>query len=216
MKYGLMNGKSYDIVDSDNFYQKRDIYKDAGVAIIIGSEKDQVTLPYMEKGTKMDRPGIYDVGSVDIIQYPTEEQRQDYQPTIIDFDNVVDMEDFRNKSNALRSIDKEVLTTVASDSQFIPPLLETDSPEMRAIKEAIIAKNIDLDKYSERYGTNYPNDKRRYKDDKITLYLIKRTCECLDMKAQLILEDKSPDVANPIGRKIVADLTSGFNTDEEE
>ena len=35
------------------------------------------------------------------------------------------------------------------------------------------------------------------------------------MKARLILEDKNPDVANPIGRTIVADLTSGFSDEDE-
>lgn len=216
MKYGLMLGRSYDIVDVDNFYHNRDLYKDAGVALNIPDGKTSVSLPYMERGTKMDKPGVYDAGCIDIIKYPTEQEREEYSPEIIDFDNVKDIEEFRQKSEALRTIDKEVLTTTGSDSQFIPPLLETDTPEMRAVKEAIIAKNIDLDKYADRYGTNYPNDKRRYKDDKITLTLIKRACQCLDMRAQLILEDVNPDVPNPIGKRIIADLTSGFNTDDNE
>lgn len=218
MKKGVILGKPYDIVDSTQFYDNREIYKDATVAVSFPTESEDknITLPYLARGTRMDKPGIYDAGVIDIIQYPVgEQQMEEYSPQIIDFDNITSMEEYKTKTSELGNIEKQYLTTVSGDNCFIPPLLETDTPEMRAVKEAIISKNIDLDKYAERYGTNYPNDKRRYKDDKITLFLIKRTCECLDMKASLILEDKNPDVPNPIGRKITANLTSGFNEDEE-
>ena len=45
--------------------------------------------------------------------------------------------------------------------------------------------------------------------------MTKRLCEALDIKATLILEDKSPDVPNPIGRTIKVDLTGGIPGDGE-
>ena len=53
---------------------------------------------------------------------------------------------------------------------------------MRAMKESILAKSIDLDKYKDRFGTNYPNDKRKMKDSDITLNMIERMCKNLDIK----------------------------------
>lgn len=43
--------------------------------------------------------------------------------------------------------------------KFIPIVSNLDSPEMQRLKSAIIAKHIDLDKYSDRFGENYPNIK---------------------------------------------------------
>ena len=77
---------------------------------------------------------------------------------------------------------------------------------MKGMKEAVIAKNIDLDKYEHRFGSNYNNDKRLFNKNNISLPMIKRLSKALDMKATLILEDASPDVPNPIGKKIVIDV----------
>lgn len=220
MKKGVLNNKPYEIIDKEDFYKdnNREILKDGtSLAIGIQTEESYMALPYSNKGAKMDKPGVYDAGCVDIIVLPTEEQLGDYTPDIIDFDNISSMQDYQNKKQELNNIEKGYLTTDDGDNCFIPPLLESDTAEMRAVKEAIISKHIDLDKYADRYGSNYPNDKRRYKDDKITLFLLKRTCENLDMKATLIIEDKNPNVPNPIGKgkKIVADLTAVIDDEEE-
>ena len=81
----------------------------------------------------------------------------------------------------------------------------------QAHKAAVInAKNIDIDKYADRFGENFPNDKRKLKDEKITLFLLKRMAECLDMNVDLIISDKSPNVPNPIGIPIKVSLTGNF------
>ena len=81
---------------------------------------------------------------------------------------------------------------------------------MKALKQAITAKNIDIDKYADRFGENFPNDKRKLKDEKITLFLLKRMAECLDMNVDLIISDKSPNVPNPIGIPIKVSLTGNL------
>ena len=78
----------------------------------------------------------------------------------------------------------------------------------------IDVQNIDIDKYADRFGENFPNDKRKMKDDKITLFLLKRMAECLDMNVDLIISDKNPNVPNPIGMPIKVSLTG--NGDETE
>ena len=83
---------------------------------------------------------------------------------------------------------------------------------MKAMKEAINLKHIDIDKYEPRFGPNFNNDKRLLKKDSITFRKLKDVCEALDMKATLKLEDANPNVPNPIGKKIAIDLT-GYDED---
>lgn len=216
MKKGILQNIPYDLVDIKDFYENREKLKDSSVAVGIQDNERYIALPYFNnKGDKIEQPGVYNNGDIDFIVYPTNEERSNYEPSIIDFDNITSMKDYQERKSELDKVERNYLmTNEDKDNCFIPPLLENDTPEMRAVKEAIIAKHIDLDKYADRYGTNYPNDKRRYKDNSITLFLLKRTCENLDMKASLIISDKSPDVPNPIGKEIVVNLITGNDEDE--
>ena len=114
----------------------------------------------------------------------------------------------------LHSAEREILTTV--DSVFCPRITDADTPEMKGLKEAVTAKHIDLDKYEQRFGPNYNNDKRLFNRDSITMSKLKMMLNVLDMKGTLIIEDKADDVPNPIGRKIVVDLTENGYDDSEE
>jgi hypothetical protein len=81
---------------------------------------------------------------------------------------------------------------------------------MRALKMALNAKHIDIDKYAGRFGENFPNDKRQLKNNNATLKIIKRFCENCDMEAFLTFRDKSDDVPNPMGTEIVVSLTDNY------
>ena len=87
---------------------------------------------------------------------------------------------------------------------------------MVGLKEAVIAKNIDLDKYEQRFGVNYNNDKRLFNRNTITMSKLKTMFDVLDMKATLIIEDKSEEVPNPMGKKIIVDLTTNNSAEGEE
>ena len=82
---------------------------------------------------------------------------------------------------------------------------------MVGLKKAVIAKEIDIDKYQGRFGSNYSNDKRLFNDGSITMSKLKTMMKALDMKGTLIIEDLNEDVPNPIGSKIVIDLLGGDN-----
>ena len=71
-------------------------------------------------------------------------------------------------------------------------------------------KHIDIDKYSNRFGSNYPNDKRQLRNNQVTLNIIKRFCKNMDMEALLIIRNKSEDVPNPLSKDIVVSLTDGY------
>ena len=160
-----------------------------------------------------DRAGVYELGNVGyLIKYPDKRIEKEYKPNVIDFNNVTTIQQFIDKQEKVKDVERDILCN--PDNIYKPIIGENDSPEMKAIKEAIRAKNIDIDKYADRFGENFPNDKRKLKDDKITLFLLKRMAECLDMNVDLIITDKSPDVPNPIGIPIKVSLTG--NSDEVE
>ena len=86
---------------------------------------------------------------------------------------------------------------------------------MIAFKQAIIDKHIDLDKYEQRFGVNYNNDKRLLKKDSITFGKLRDMCNALDIKATIEFRDANPNVPNPIGRVITAEIT-GESANVEE
>ena len=112
----------------------------------------------------------------------------------------------------LRDIENEILTT--PNNIFTPHIDDEDTPLMRGLKQAVLQKHIDIDKYSDSYGENYPNDKRKFKEHDISIKLFERHIDVLGIKAVLVLSDKSPDVPNPMGKPIYISLN--YNEDDGE
>ena len=80
---------------------------------------------------------------------------------------------------------------------------------MVGLKKAIIQKHIDLDKYEQRFGDNYNNDRRLLEKDNITLTKLKTFAKALDMKLTLTFEDNGKNVPNPIGEPIRVTVIGG-------
>lgn len=123
---------------------------------------------------------------------------------IIDFGAVDNMRGFIQTKQRLTNTERSILTNI--DNVFIPEITPDDTPEMIALKQAITDKHIDLDKYEQRFGPNYNNDKRLLRKNSITFGKLRAVCKALDMKATIIFEDANPDIPNPIGRSISAEL----------
>ena len=125
---------------------------------------------------------------------------------IVDFGSASSTQEFIEKNNEYRDKEREILTT--PDNIFVPQLKEGDLPEMQALKEAVISKHIDIDKYAHKFD-RFNNDKRLFNDTSISMKKLKSMCDSLDIKATLILEDKSSDVPNPMGKKVEVVITRG-------
>lgn len=124
---------------------------------------------------------------------------------VIDFGNTKSFEELVNASESIRKIENEIL--IGTDNIYHLPIKPKDTPEMIGLKEAINAKNIDIEKYQSRFGSNYGNDKRLLENSpSITFPKLSTMMEIFDMKGTLILEDKNPDVPNPMNKKIVIEL----------
>ena len=149
-----------------------------------------------------NRPGFYPTGAIDFFKPCAPSETHMYsQQNIINFSNKENIREIIEAQSQLANEERAILTTI--DNLFIPEISPEDTPETKALKEAVREKHIDIDKYESRFGPNYNNDKR------LTIL------NALDMRATLIIEDTSPNVPNPIGKQIVAVIT-GDNVEETE
>lgn len=220
-KFALIGGKNMSIFDIDQITENKSsfIEDDQQAAVIINRNGENVVLPVRE-GVLQEKPGIYisKNNPFSFISYPeTAEEKAMYIPDdscIVDFTDEKDIKTHLEKVEVLTTKLNEYLETPTDGSSvFRPPLSEDDSAEMRGLKQSIIAKNIDMDKYAERFGPNYPNDKRKMKDKNITSFLLKRACKNLDISVDLVFRDASQNVPNPMGKTITINMVPGDSND---
>lgn len=209
-----IKGTQYGVFSEEYYQSHMDILKDdTHCAIEINRNGKNLILPIQDNLNSNETPGVYSTdGNIGLIIYPSEEEESSYMPTGDDVLVFNDHTSLQSLSDAKKKLDESInklIETTDGSSIYKPPLLESDSAEMRAMKECIIAKNIDLDKYKDRFGANYPNDKRKLKDDNITLNMISRMCENLDIRLDLVFSDANGEIPNPMDKIVRANIIPG-------
>ena len=212
-----INGQVVDVVDYDEYSRHIDCYSGRNdVAIPVDMRGREILLPVKGSySSNVTLPGVYNAGCVDFLIYPDEAFAERYIPKdFISMSNTDDIKELIKNGDAARKLDEPFITS--PDSITCIPIKETDQPEMKGLKMALNAKNIDIDKYAARFGDNYPNDKRQLKNSNATLKIIKRFCENCDMEAILTFRDKNPDVPNPMNTEITVSLTDEIDEEDSE
>ena len=212
-----INGQVVDVVDYDEYSNHIDCYNGRNdVAIPVDMRGREILLPVKGRySSNVTLPGVYNAGCVDFLIYPDEAFAERYIPKdFISMSNTDDIRELIKNGDAARKLDEPFITS--PDSITCIPIKETDQPEMKGLKMALNAKNIDIDKYAARFGDNYPNDKRQLKNSNATLKIIKRFCENCDMEAILTFRDKNPDVPNPMNTEITVSLTDEIDEEDSE
>lgn len=209
IKKGIVEDRYVDVIDAETYLNAPTLYEAGRCAV----EHDGLLYPLRKQSD--DRPGFYPRQLVSFFKEPAPSERDAYSSAaIVDFSNVNNIRDAVEAHNKLHNAESTLLTNV--ETVFEPPLLEEDSPEMRALKDAVISKHIDINKYEHRFGEKFNNDKRLFKKGDITLMKLRSIASALDIKATLILEDVNPDVPNPMGKVIVTEITSPETSNSEE
>lgn len=151
--------------------------------------------------------GMWDGGQVMLYSSPEEHIHEpDYDArNIIDFENVSSLSESIEKQAELEKAERSIL--ISPDNIFAPVIKDTDTPEMKLLKEAITRKRIDIDAYKPRFGSDFNNDKRLFEQPSITIFKLKKMCDNFDMKCSIVIEDKK-NAPNPIGERLVAYITS--------
>lgn len=204
MKKAVINGRMLDIVPIKEAIESTN-ESNNNIAI----EANGCILPV--RGSTDKRPGAYRAGSfymktvmpdsTELPNYRADDNR------IVDFDKAEDIREIIRAESKLRNLEVSRLTTI--DNICAPRIRPDDAPEMVGLKKAIIQKHIDLDKYEQRFGDNYNNDRRLLEKDNITLTKLKTFAKALDMKLTLTFEDNGKNVPNPIGEPIRVTVIGG-------
>lgn len=193
----------YDVVTLTEYNSNPEMYVSYGnrVAVDYGDG-----LLYPIRSTTDVRPGCYFFGGFSEFISPQASDTASYvNSNVIDFSNAHNLREVIEETTRLKKSESSILTTM--NNHTIPEISENDSPAMRAIKQAIVNKHIDLDRYDYRFGIeNYPNDKRLLKRDSITLPKLKAYADALDIQITMTLEDNSSDIPNPMGDPITVVL----------
>lgn len=208
-RISLNNKMMYAI--SFNTYLDNPALYDNGLTAIVEGE-----YAYPLRGKNDTRPGLYQSDAFYRFIPPRdeEEKRMYSADNVIDFENASSLREVIDSQNKMRSAERVILTT--PDNIFIPNIKPDDSPVMKGLKEAVIMKNIDINKYEQRFGNNFNNDKRLFNNTTISLSKLETMAKALDLRLSLTIEDANENVPNPMGNKIVVELIAGDEADESE
>ena len=201
MKKIRIENRIYDVVDINEFANHRELYPPKFTAIQYGD----TVLPIKNKISD-EGPGVYYKSGSPIVHIvkPMEEESNGYSASgIIDYDNAKDIGEIINNNKLIKDIQADIVTN--SDNVFQLKIGDTDTPEMKALKNAINYKQVDKKQYEDRFD-QFQNDMRLLKGSRITLSKLVSICGAFDISAELILRDK-PGCPNPMSTEISVDLT---------
>lgn len=216
----MIKGESYNVLDYKDFYESKALWGMGSIAVKEQVGEDTYILPYRGEYNEKanNQPGIYSAGSLSFEVFPTKESDEENYKNIpvITISSNDDIESILEKENVLSKLAEPWITSPDNITQIV--IKDTNDPAMKLLKTSINQKQCDMDKYQSRFGQNYPNDKRQLNNDTVTLKIINRYCENLDMEAILTIRDKEPGVPNPLKNPISISLSTGefLNMDIED
>ena len=196
-----LDNKIYDVTSQETYCSNPGKFDSNYTAI----ENEGYAYPFITKTDYYNGvPGVYNAGLAMFYNTPTSEANMQ---NAIDFSDVKSMKNMIEKSNMVKNLENEIL--VNSDNVTVIKSDDNDDAEMAALKEAINSKQCDINMYGARFNGNLLNDIRILRGHSITLSKLKTYGNALDMKMTLTIEDKDPNVPNPIGKSISVEITGG-------
>lgn len=191
----------YDVITEEEYYRNPDIYDPRFTAIKFGDGN-----VYPIRNPSDFRPGFYPLGGYSFFKLAPPSEHHIYsQQNIINFSNTEGIREIIQAQQQLASEERIILTSI--DNLFTPNISPNDKPEMMALKQSVIDKHIDIDKYEQRLGANFNNDKRLFRRDSISLKKLVKLCDALDIKVTMTFSDVDPNVPNPMNTERTVIIT---------
>lgn len=125
--------------------------------------------------------------------------------SVVDFNNIESMVEMYEKNNQLNTIIKESLIPDKEDEIYSHEIQTNESNLMKALQMFLNSKQITPLRYASRFA-NYPNTIRILNKDRISIDKFMEFITNMDAKATIIIENRDPDVANPIPSPITMEL----------
>ena len=213
MKKITLNGKMYNLIDQTEYLNNKNYYDtESNVAI----EHYNMALPLTQSQFSN---GVYSTENRPIIKYNVPLDKDNYMITpenTIDFTNLNSISEYYNNCVKYNEAERDIITTV--NNQFKPKINEEDPSLLKIVKQTICDKNIDIDKYADRF-VQFNNDKRllspSYKD--ITMKKAIEMLNNLDTDVYVITANKDSDVPNPMPEPLIRKITgNGEQLTQEE
>lgn len=204
-KKAILNGKMYNLISKEEYIKNKSYYDNENNIAIETENGYALPLTQSKFGV-----GLYN-GPDKLIRcnMPPQEQREQYKITDenkIDFTSVNNISDYYEKYIKYNEAEREIITTTTN--QFKPKIKEDDSALLKLVKESISNKNIDIDKYADRFD-NFNNNKRllspSYSD--ITMNKAILLLSNLDVDVYAITVNKDKDVPNPMNKSFIRKIT---------
>jgi hypothetical protein len=200
----FINGNMYDVTTPENYRKNPDLYNNKSAVELNGC-----VYPIRNGNYNPDMIGYYPGVVYDRYSIPTNEEEFNAYSTdhMANFNSVTKLQELVTEQN---KINTDQMLYLSTPDNIFRPVIDNikDEPLMIGLKEAIIAKEIDINKYQSKFK-QFSNDRRKFNGHKISLDKAVSTAQSLDMKITAVIEDTNPNVPNPIGRKIIIDLTPG-------
>jgi hypothetical protein len=163
-------------------------------------KRGEISDPDCYKHSDIYKPGFYknaikgetEITSDVILIKPTTE----YETKIYDYMSHRSSTADSDIINVLKTKDTIFVAVPEEVKLFAPDVKNTDDILKRAIKRALMTKNIDIDLYKDRFTDKnaYLNFKQNIKgDSRLSMLLFERGCDVLNLKFTVILEELSDD-----------------------
>ena len=154
----------------------------------------------MTPGIYMNRDGD---GFFEVVMPKREEELDIYSDVLLA--RIGDARTFEDILDAKEKLfQDEYSHLVNNEDVFIPNMdKDKDTALMYAVKAAIAAKQCNINNYSDRFGNDFNNDKRKFNGNSITAGKAETILYNTDIRVSLVVQDMRPDVANPIGAPLV-------------
>jgi hypothetical protein len=209
----FVNGKIYNVINLDELTTEYIQYYNGTLAV---HYMGYILPIYLQSPNgNYIKPGAYfdSIGYNLIIPF-TEEDAQIYSDCHLAYFG--DAESFQDILQAKEKLyEDEYNHLISNDDVFIPHMDQSqDTALMFAVKSAIAAKQCNINNYAERFGSDFNNDKRKFNGKSITAGKAESILSNTDVRVTLVIQDMTPDVANPIGKTLVFPwIGDGVNDD---
>ena len=208
MNKAFIDGHIYDVMQQYEFGYYP--YYGDSLAVIVGD----YILPL--RTTRCNKPGIYCNGITYECVFPkTQEEAAIYSKNHLAY--FVSANTFKDVIAAKEKLEKDEFNHLVSrDNIFVPVIdMVNDTALMIGLKMAVAKKNCNINNYSDRFGPDFNNDRRKFNGNDITASKYKSISNNMDIRTTLIIDDMNPDVANPMGQKIILTWVGDGENDTE-
>lgn len=203
--YCKCNGKQYAVVTPEEYFSTCNIggtgcYNDASTLLFTNGWLYPIYHSFPTNGILKHGCYCYVPGWPFVKWVTNDETYKDFE--LINLMNPKSIDSLMSAINRVNQIEKESLTPDDTGDIFKVAIQPDDSPIMVALKKFICEKNIDLSKYSDRFGINYTNDVRILNKNDITIKKFLSFINYLDGTCEVVINNSSDDTPNPIKNEI--------------